>query len=71
MSTFDCQFITRRRRSGILVELCELNLKPCLVALEGASSQHCTRRAWALDLGSSRDSETLSEVENGPLTPPG
>lgn len=45
----DCEFLERKRRSGEIVELCNLTNHLCLVVGPAFNFQNCTRRTWAIE----------------------
>jgi len=43
----ECEFLERSRRSGEIIEICNLNGRVCLVTT--GQWGNCTRRTWALE----------------------
>lgn len=73
----ECPLLDLIEASGVRVVVCHVTGTPCLPAATGASSRHCTRKAWYLDQERhTRNSliiQLAGPVQGGvlPVTPPG
>jgi hypothetical protein len=61
----ECPLLEIIDTMGVKAEVCHVTGTLCLPALTGASSRHCTRKAWYLDQ-ERHTRNTLRVLQSGP-----